>query len=133
MMRRVAKLVFVGLAMGACDTMIADRMVIRTPSGTGTASPSTAELLTTSRAAFKDCSFAETDIRSFGDALHWTNPKHPPGLHVMVHRADDGVRITLAQDLHGPIGPTEAYRCVSKALRRRLKERFGMESVRLES
>jgi len=51
----------------------------------------------------------------------------------MVHRAGDDVRVTLAQDLFGPSGPTDGYRCVRKTLRRRLEERCGKDRVRLES
>jgi hypothetical protein len=133
MMERVAMLVSLGLALGACDTMIADRMIIRTPSERAAAPPSTAELLTTSRDALADCRFADADITSLGDTLHWSNPKRPPGLHIMVHRTGDDVRVTLAQDLYGPIGPTDAYRCVRKTLRRRLEKRFGKDRVRLKS
>jgi len=129
----VAMLVFLGLALSGCDTMIADRMIIRAPSQAAGAPLSTAELLTASRDALMDCRFAEADITSLGDTLHWTNPKRPPGLHIMVHRAGDDVRVTLAQDLFGPIGPTDGYRCVRKTLRRRLEERCGKDRVRLES
>jgi len=73
------------------------------------------------------------DITNSGDELHWRNPKRPPGLHVMVHVADEGLLVTLAHDLFGPIGPTHAYRCVTKSLRRRLQERYGNEGVRVKS
>ena len=122
-----------GLALSACDTMIADRMMIRTPSQSAGAPPSSAQLLATSRDVLMDCGLAEADITSFRDALHWRNPKRPPGLHIMVDRAGDDVGLTLAQDLYGPIGPTDAYQCVKKTLRRRLEDRFGKDRVRLES
>jgi hypothetical protein len=132
MTERVAILVFVVLTLVACDTMVADRMIIRTPEQ-GAAAPSAPELLTATRDAMVDCRLADGDIRSHGDALHWRNPNHPPGLHVMVRRTGDEVRLTLAQDLYGPIGPTDAYQCVRTTLRRLLEERFGRTRVRVES
>jgi hypothetical protein len=122
-----------GLVLGACDTMISDRMVIRTPAHGAGAAPSTSDLLSTSRDALTDCRLAEADITVYRDTLHWRNPKHPPGLHVMIHPVGDGLRVTLSQDLYGPIGPTDAYRCVKKSLRRRLEERFGKDRVSLNT
>jgi hypothetical protein len=73
-------------------------------------------VLATTRIAFGDCGLAQGDITDFADELHWRNPKRPPGLHVMVHAADEGLLVTLAQDLFGPIGPPDAYRCAKKSL-----------------
>jgi hypothetical protein len=52
---------------------------------------------------------------------------------VTVHAADEGLVVTLAQDIFGPIGLTDAYHCVEKSLRRRLQERYGNEGVRTKS
>jgi hypothetical protein len=113
--------------------MISDRMTILAPERRPEEAPSTAEVLATTRGALTDCSLAEAEISSYGDTLHWRDSEHPPGLHVMVRRAGADVRVTLAQDLYGPVGPTDAYQCVRKSLRRRLEERFGKERVRQES
>ena len=83
----------------ACDTMIADRMIVRTPADMSGTALSSAELLATTRVALDDCGLLEADISAHRDTLHWRNPKRPPGLHVMIHTVDDGLRITLAQDL----------------------------------
>jgi len=113
--------------------MIADRIVVRTPADQSATAPSASELLVTTRVALSDCGLAASDISAHRDTLHWTNPKRPPGLHVMAHTVGDGLRVTLAQDLYGPIGPTDAYKCVRKKLRRRLEERFGKDRVLLKS
>jgi hypothetical protein len=133
MIVRLAISALLTLGLGACDTMIADRMIIRTPAEQSAPAPSTPEVLTVTRTALNDCGLAEADISEHRDTLHWKNPKGPPGLHVMLHPVGDGLRVTLAQDLYGPIGPTDAYRCVRKTLRRRLEERYSKERVRLES
>jgi hypothetical protein len=41
------------------------------------------------------------------------------------------VEVRLEQGLYGPVGPTDTYKCVRKALRKRLEERYGKERVRL--
>src|SRR5260221_59041 len=119
MIRRVAVFSVIALALAGCDTMIADRMIIRTVASQTSAAASASDVLATTKVAFGDCGLAEADITDFHDAVHWRSPKRPPGLHVMIHPADEGFRVTLAQDLYGPIGPTDAYRCVKKSLRRR--------------
>jgi hypothetical protein len=133
MIGRVVIVPAIALALSACDTMIADRMIIRTPPTRLSSAASVGDVLATTRVAFGDCRLAEAEVTDLRDALHWTNPKRLPGLHVMVHPADEGLRVTLTQDLFGPIGPTEAYRCVKKSLRRRLQERYSNEGVRMES
>ncbi len=133
MIGRLAILSVLALALWRCDTMIADRLLIRAPAAPPNPTASTGDVLAATRIAFGDCGLAQADITNFGDELHWRNPKRPPGLHVMVHAADEGLLVTLAQDLFGPIGPTDAYRCVKKSLRRRLQERYGNESVRVTS
>ena len=76
----------------------------------------------------------KTDVTDFRDTLHWRNPKKPPGLHVMVHSAAEGFQVTLAQDLYGPVGPTDAYRCVQKSLTLwRLNDHYGKEDMRMKS
>jgi hypothetical protein len=131
-MGRMGAIIALGLAVVACDTMIADRLVIRAPVP-GASAPPSMDLLDGPREALVKCNLAEADMTSFGDALHWRNPNHPPGLHIMVHRSGDEVTVTLAQDLYGPIGPTDAYQCVRQTLRRALEDRFGKERVRVKS
>jgi hypothetical protein len=131
-MERMAAIAALGLVVVACDTMIADRLVIRAPAQ-GAVAPPSVDLLDASRAALVKCNLAEADMTSLGDALHWRNPIRPPGLHIMVHRSGDEVTVTLAQDLYGPIGPTDAYQCVRQTLTRGLEDRFGKEKVRVKS
>jgi len=125
MERRLGVLLSViALAVAACDTLIADRMTIRaTPPAPA---PSAADVLEAARGALDDCGLAraETQTRIDSDSLHWRNPKQPPGFHVMVHPEGDALGVTVAQDLFGPIGPTDAYRCVTKKLRGRLKQHY---------
>ncbi len=113
--------------------MLADRIVIRTSAqypGPGATRP---ELFSTMRAAMTECSLPDTQIEAHSATLHWRDPKRLPGLHLMIHDSGDDLRVTLAQDLYGPVGPTDAYQCVQKALRRQLLERFGKDRVHLES
>src|SRR5262245_16260998 len=72
------------LVFCACDTLIAHRMIIRTPADDLLTPVTTAEVLATTRSALGDCGLVEPNIKDFGDTLHWRDPKHPPGLHVMV-------------------------------------------------
>jgi hypothetical protein len=130
---RLGVIPVLALTLSACDTMIADRFVIRAPVTHPSPAASAGDILATTRVAFGDCGLAEADVTDFGDSLHWRSPKKPPGLHVMVHSAAEGLQVTLAQDLFGPIGPTDAYRCVKKSLRRRLEDRYGKEGVRMRS
>jgi len=130
---RLGILPLLALTLSACDTMIADRFVIRAPITHPSPAASAGDILGTTRVAFGDCGLADADVADFGDSLHWRNPRKPPGFHVMVHSAADGLQVTLAQDLYGPVGPTDAYRCVQKSLRRRLEDRYGKEGVRMRS
>src|SRR5262245_6817152 len=133
MHRHLVLTALLGAACLACDTMIADRWVIRTPADHDGQSASAQEILATARVAFNDCGLAEANSKLIGDTLAWRDPEKLPGLHVMVHPASEGPRVTLAQDLYGPIGPTDAYRCVQKSLSSRLQGRYGKGGVRLES
>jgi len=133
MLGRLVILSILAVPLSACDTMIADRLVIRAPATQPSPAASTGDVLATTRIAFGDCGLAQADITNFGDELHWRNPKRPPGLHVMVHAAGEDLLVTLAQDLFGPIGRTGPYRCVKKSLRLRLQERYGNEGVRVKS
>ena len=116
-----------GVAFAGCDTLIADRMVIRTPADQLGQLSSTPDILAAARMALNDCGLAESDTKAIGNTLAWRDPRKPPGFRVMVHPVDDGLRVTLAQDLHGPIGPTDSYGCVRKSLRSRLEERYGKQ------
>ena len=132
MSRRRVIAVWFATACLACDTMIADRWVIRSAADQSGQSPSASEILATARVALDDCALA-ANAKIIGDTLVWRDPEKPPGLHVMVRPSSDGLRVTLAQDLYGPVGPTDAYRCVQKSLRSRLEARYGKGDVRLES
>lgn len=130
---RLGVLPVLALTLSSCDTMIADRFVIRAPVTHPSPAISAGDILATTRVAFGDCGLADADVTDFRDSLRWRNPKKPPGLQVMVRSAAEGVEVTLAQDLLGPIGPTDAYRCVQKSMRRRLEDRYGKEDVRTRS
>lgn len=133
MSRRTAVLILLGFAGVACDTMIADRMVIATPSSQPGLPPSTAELVAATRAAAEKCGLQDNHVSSDADSVAWNDPAHLPGLHVVVRREGRNMFVTLAQDLYGPVGATDAYRCVRQALRRHLEQQFGRERVRIES
>src|SRR5262245_48195060 len=137
MMVRLAISALLTVALSACDTMIADRWVIqgpaKLPSGEAIPAPSAQDVLTDTRVAIDDCGLGGGKIMSDQDTLAWRDPNRPPGFHVMVHAGGDGLKVTLAQDLYGPIGPTDAYSCVKKTLRKRLEQRYGTEGVRVDS
>jgi hypothetical protein len=88
--------------------------------------------MTLSYDAFLQCGIRDADLARDADTWLWRNPAGPPGLHVMVNAFGDDMRLTLAQDLFGPIGPTETYRCVRKSLRDILTQRFGKDAVHFE-
>jgi hypothetical protein len=120
------------VGLTGCDTLIADRWVIRTTADHSSVPGSTSQVLATAHLALGDCGLVDGDSKVIGDTLLYRDPQKPPGLHVTVYPADEGFRVTLAQDLYGPIGPTDAYRCVREALRVRLQMQYGQKSVRLE-
>ena len=113
------------LLFEACDTLIADRMVIGTPADAPQLSPNTPEVMRIAHDALLSCGVCEADLESDRGNWLWKAPPGSPGLHVMVRPAVSGVRVTLAQNLYGPVGPTETYRCVRQALRGRLEARYG--------
>ena len=121
------------LSLSGCDTMIADRMIIRTSPEYPGPQVTRPDLLKTMRAAMTACQLPDDQIRAHGDTLHWSDPDRPPGLHLMIHDTADGLRVTLAQDRYGPVGPTDAYRCMRTTLPRELVSRFGKDKVRLQS
>ena len=76
----VGVLPVLALTLSACDTMIADRFVIRTPPVTHPSPAiSAGDILATTRVAFSDCGLADADVTDFRDALHWRHPKRPQG------------------------------------------------------
>lgn len=134
-MRRAARrsLAVAALAAAAlaCDTMTSDRMVIRAPSGQPSQQASADELL-----VLVHETLAAADLKNVGESCgvetwRWKGVK-PPGLAVTVQRVGDGVQVRLAQDLYGPIGPTDKYKSLKATLRQAARERFGKASMDLK-
>jgi hypothetical protein len=120
------------LQLTGCDTLIADRMTVRWTSDAPRDRASTMELMAVAHEAFSQCGMRDADLTRDTDTWLWKNPKGPPGLHVMVTPSGSDIRVTLAQDLFGPIGPTETYRCVRNQLRETLVRRYGKAEIRFE-
>jgi hypothetical protein len=120
------------LAMVACHTMIADKIVVTSPASLSTRGASADEIHVAVRETLTSLSLRAEG--TFGDAEEWVwrDPEKPPGLHATVRRVSDGVQIRLSQDLFGPIGPTEKYRAVRNGLLESMKQRFGKSSVTIE-
>src|SRR6185436_9123128 len=121
---RAAILLAVLVVVG-CETMIADRFLITTPPDHLESIPPTAVVVKTAQTALVACRVQENHLSSDSDSLSWRDPDHPPGLHITVKRDGNDIRVSLAQDLFGPIGPTDVYRCVKPMLRRQLEQQFG--------
>jgi len=120
------------LAIVGCDTMIADRIVVATPSSQGTRGPSGDEIQVAVREALTSLSLHAAG--TFGDAEEWVwrDAEKSPGLHATIRRVGGGVHIRLSQDLFGPIVPTDKYRAVKKGLLEAMEQRFGRASVTIE-
>jgi hypothetical protein len=122
------------LLLGACDAMIADRIVIETSGEYPGAAETRPQLLQAMLAATSACHLANPKTEATGnEALSWRDPEHPPGLHILIDENPKALLVTLAQDLYGSVGPTEAYRCMRTALPRELAARLGSERVRARS
>jgi len=124
-------LLAIGISAPGCDTMIADRMVIRapaTPPEQKAESDQVVALIHETLIASK----LEMMRESRGiETWRWKGDK-PPGFTVTVQRLGDEVQVRLAQDLYGPTGPSDEYEALKAALRKAARERFGKESVRFE-
>jgi hypothetical protein len=80
-----------------------------------------------------ECGLQEHHLSSDADSVTWRDPAHLPGLHVMIRPEGPDMWVTLAQDLYGPVRPSDAYRCVKPVLRRQLEWHFGKARVRVKS
>jgi hypothetical protein len=120
------------LATAACDTMIADRIIVGTPSRPDARSLSGDEIHAAVRETLTSLSLHP--VGTFGDAEEWVwrDPEKPPGLHATVRRVGERVQIRLSQDLYGPIGPTEKYRAVKEGVIEAMRHRFGRASIAIE-
>jgi hypothetical protein len=121
---------FLGIvALAGCDTLISNRMIIAVPTSPKEASSSTPELMAITHQALVSCGGRDEHLSSSADTWLWSDPDHPPGVMVNVR---PGPEVYLSQGLYGPVGPTDRYRCVRKALRHNLSQRFGKARVRVK-
>jgi len=121
------------LSLLACDTMHADRMRIVAPPTVGRSSGSTEAVLEFVRATLAASDFS-LGPSSLSETWVWRDPSNPPGVRATLEPASDGwVRVRLSQDLYGPIGKTEKYRSIKKALVEGARSRFGRSSVVVEA
>jgi hypothetical protein len=120
------------VAMVACDTMIADRIVVATPASLSTQGPSADEIHSAVQETLTSLSLHVEGTFGGAEEWVWRDPERPPGLHATVRRVRDGVHIRLSQDLFGPTGPTEKYRRVKQGLLESMQQRFGKASVTIE-
>jgi len=122
-----ATAVLVSCLVVSCDSMIASRFVVSTPADHAPPSPS--ELLAVSQAALLECGLSEEQIWTASDEIHWRNPEDPPGISVLVRPAGQKTRVVLSQDLYGPVGPTDTYRCATERLLAQLRDHYGSHNV----
>jgi hypothetical protein len=120
------------LVLPACDTMISDKIRIAPPSITGDAVSPFETVLTLVRVTLSSCGLERVESAGI-ETWQWRDPDRPPGLHATIESAGGGaIRVRLSQDLYGPIGPTEKYRSVKKALVDAAGQRFGRASIQVE-
>jgi hypothetical protein len=121
------------LSMGvaAYDTMISDRIRVTTTPTTDVSASRQEEILAFVRETLAACEL-KRGPSSMGETWEWRDPDHPPGLHATIEAAGGSVLVRVSQGLYGPIGETEKYRSVKKALIGGAKRRFGPKSVKVE-
>jgi hypothetical protein len=120
------------LALAGCDTMIADRIIVRAPTAPRASEPVTqANVLTVVRDTLASAGFERIDGRG-PEEWWWRNPAKGPGVHATVHPTADGVDVRLSQDLYGPIGESPKYRSVKMALTEATSRAFGKGAVGIE-
>jgi hypothetical protein len=114
-------------ALVACDTMISNRVIIKTPADSADVGASEQEALAAVRATLASCGFKPSP--EHGDLWVWHDKEHPPDVHATVSASWNQVAVHLEQGLFGPIGPTEQYRAVKAALLEGMRRRYGKRSV----
>ena len=124
-------LTLIALVTIGCDTMIADRIVIRMPANALGVQASPEQVAAIVRATLSSSWLERMQDFDGGEEWSWRDSAKPPGLHARVSVGQNGVRVRLSQDLYGPIGPTEKYRSVRSALLEAARRRFGDSSVQL--
>ncbi len=117
------------LGLLACDTMISDRVLIKTPADAANAQR---DALVAVRATLASHGFKESSRASAGELWVWHDEAHPPDIHATVSESWNQVGVHLEQGLYGPIGPTETYRAVKSALVEDARRRYGKASVHVE-
>ena len=132
MIRPTTSLLLVALALVGCDTMIADRIVVRTPTAPRASEPvAQADVLAVVRDTLAGAGFERMSGRG-PEEWWWRNPNKGPGVHATVHPTVDGADVRLSQDLYGPIGESQKYRRVKVALTEATSRAFGKGAVRIE-
>jgi hypothetical protein len=118
-------------AATGCDTMIQDRIIVHAPSAT--TPPAEAEAIVVAvREILTTAGLSQVHASYESEEWHWRDPGRPPGLHASIRRVPEGVTVRLAQDLHGPHGPTEKYRAVKASVSKAITQKFGSSKVRIE-
>ena len=128
---RATALVVSFVASLACDTMIADRLIITIPQDSAAQRSSVQDGLTAVRDTLAACGFQRESSPS-GDLWVWNDPDHPPALHATVTVSANRVTVHLVQGLYGAIGPTQQYELVKNSLVRTATQRYGKASVEVE-
>jgi hypothetical protein len=126
----VLAVLLVGLV--ACDTMIASRVIVKTPVDEADSRASEQEALAAVAATLASCGLKGPADAATEGVWVWHDEAHPPDVHATVSASWNQVTVHLAQGLYGPIGPTEKYRAIKAALLADMKRRYGKASVQVE-
>ena len=129
---RLGVLMFALVALAACDTMIANRVIVKTPADAADPKASEQEALAAIRATLASCGLRQPTDAGGEEVWVWHDEAHPPDVHATVSVSWNQVTVHLVQGLYGPIGPTEKYRAIKVALFENLRPRYGKASVRWE-
>jgi hypothetical protein len=113
--------------------MISDRFVVGLAAERDATSAPADLVAAATRGAFAACKLQERHISSYSDTIAWRDPDVLPGLRVSSQHEGNVIQVRLAQDLMGPVGPTDAYECVKGSLRQHLESAFGRAQVKVAS
>jgi hypothetical protein len=115
----------------ACDSFIADRLVVTTSSG-GPGSESTAIALEVVRESLRSSGLRREVGEGTLERWTWRDREHPPGLEASITASRGTVTVELLQDPYGSARRTKKYLQVRQVLSADLELRYGRANVRLE-
>jgi hypothetical protein len=115
----------------ACDTMIDDHLLIKTPADVRD-QVLLQERASTVRQTLASCGLQQTSGAIGGELWIWHDPEHPPDVQATVAVSWNRVNVHLVQGLYGPIGPTPKYREVKESLLKSVTQRYGKGSIEIE-